>query len=177
MSIFDLVVGGILIWGIIKGFRNGFIIELSSLVALVIGIIAAMYLSEFVSTFMSHWWNFKYTGAIAFLVIFVAIVIGMHFLAVGLTKVVELTALNLVNRIVGALFSAFIFAFIISVFLSVFSFFTWDEKYISNEDRAKSKLFEPASKLAPSIFPYLQFELRGGDKEDEQEDQNEEETV
>lgn len=167
ISIFDVVVIVLLIWGVIKGFRNGLIIELSSLAALVVGIIAAMYLSDWVNTIIKQWTDFQYTAIIAFVVVFIGIIIGMHYLAKGLTSVVEVTALNLFNRILGSLFSVMVFAFIISVFVSFFAFFNWDEKYFPASDKAKSKLFEPLSKFAPAVFPYIEFELNKDDGDDQ----------
>ena len=166
ISIFDVVVIALLIWGVIKGFRNGLIIELSSLAALVVGIIAAMYLSDWVNSIIKQWTDFQYTAIIAFVVVFIGIIIGMHYLAKALTSVVEVTALNLFNRILGSLFSVMVFAFIISVFVSFFAFLDWDEKYFPPSDKAKSKLYEPISKFAPAVFPYIQLELEKDDADD-----------
>ncbi|MBN2743114.1 membrane protein required for colicin V production [Breznakibacter xylanolyticus] len=165
ISIFDIIVGGLLIWGIVKGFQNGFIIELSSLAALVIGILGAMFLSNHADAWVRQWCDFEYTGIIVFLLIFIGIIIGMNLLAVALTKVIEITALNLVNRLLGAIFSVTVFAFIISVFVSIMTFFQWDTKLIPDKEKEKSYLYQPITNFAPSIFPYFRF-LSDDDEEE-----------
>lgn len=158
MNYFDIIVGGLLVFAVVKGFKNGLIIELASLAALVLGVLGAIFLSSWAEAFMRQWWDFKYIGAVAFLATFIGIVIGTHMLAKLINEMIKLAALNLINRLAGALFSFLKYAFILSVLLSVLEFFSWNTAIIPPDQQSSSLLYKPLSKLAPSIFPYLKFE-------------------
>lgn len=158
MNLFDIIVGIILILAIIKGFKNGFVIELASFVALILGVLGAIFLSSWAEAIMRQWWDWKYLGAVAFLITFIAIVFGTHLIAKLINEMIKLAALNMINRIAGAIFSLVKYAFIISILFSVLEYFHWNNLIISPQQQSESKLYEPISKFAPSIFPYLKFE-------------------
>jgi len=155
---FDLVIVIILIVAIVKGFKNGFVIELAALVGLVLGVLGAIYFSYLAEEWLSKYWDFKYIGAVAFLITFLVISIGINLLAKLVTEMIKLAALNFINRLVGGVFSMLKYAFIISVLMSVFSFFNWEKYYIGSEQKEESRLYKPLSLFAPSIFPYLNFD-------------------
>lgn len=158
MNYFDIIVGIILILAIIKGFKNGFVIELASFVALILGVLGAIFLSSWSEALLRQWWDWKYLGAIAFLITFIAIVFGTHLIAKLVNEMIKLAALNTLNRITGAIFSLVKYAFIISILFSVLEYFNWSHSIVSQQQQDSSKLYEPVSKFAPSIFPYLKFE-------------------
>ncbi|MBN2165273.1 MAG: CvpA family protein [Marinilabiliaceae bacterium] len=158
MNYFDIVVGIILIIAIIKGFKNGLILELASLIALILGVLGAILLSSWAETFIRQWWDWKYLGAVAFLITFIGIVLGIHLLAKLINEMVKLAALNTLNRILGAVFSMFKYAFIVSILFSVIDYFRWSNSIMSSQQQESSKLYIPITKFAPTIFPYLKFE-------------------
>jgi len=156
MNYFDIVVGGILLLALIKGFKKGLVIELATLAALVLGILGAIKFSDITEQYLSQQINSGHIGLIAFFVTFILIVIGVHIIAKMLDKLVSAVALGLINRILGAAFSVLKYAFIISVLMAVFNSF--DEKFNIIPDKQKSILYIPVSKLALTIFPYLHFD-------------------
>ena len=158
MNYFDIIIGIVLVLAVIKGFKNGLVMELASLIALILGVIGAIFLSSWAEAFLRQWWNFRYLGAIAFLITFIGIVIGTHLLARLIDQMIKLAALSAINRITGAVFSLLKYAFIISILLSVLEFFNWDGAIIPESQQSTSRLYQPLSKFAPSIFPYLKFE-------------------
>ncbi len=158
MNYFDIVVGIILILAIIRGFRNGLIIELASLAALVLGVLGAIKFSSFTEQWLAQHFSSSYIGIIAFILTFIAIVIGVHLIAKGVNKLVEAVALGLINRIMGALFSLVKIGFILSIVMAVFISIDKTLNIIPEQTRESSILYKPLGEFAPRIFPYLNFD-------------------
>ncbi len=157
MNYFDIVVGVILIFALIKGVKNGLIIELASLAALVLGVFGAVKFSGFTEEWLVQYWNVEYIGIIAFIITFAGIVVLVHLVAKLVQKLVEAVALGLVNRIFGGLFSLLKYAFIISILMAIVGSFDKSMSLIPDETKESSYLYEPLSEFAPTIFPYLHF--------------------
>ena len=100
----DVIIIILLAWQIIKGFRKGFIIELASLLALILGIFGAIKFADFTAGYLSSNIDLPedYTPLIAFALTFVLIVIGVHFIARLVQTLVKMVALNFINRLAGA---------------------------------------------------------------------------
>ena len=99
-----------------------------------------------------------YLPLISFAVTFVAIVIIVHFLARILEKFLQVIALGFVNRISGLIFGILKTAFIISILLVIVNGINRRINKIPEETINNSLLYQPLSKFAPSIFPYLNFD-------------------
>ena len=119
MNIIDLVFLIILLWSAYKGFRKGFILQLSTLAALLLGIFGAIKFSDFTATLLTE--NFEisnqYIQIIAFAVTFIAIVIAVHLVAKLIEKLIQAIALGFINRLLGVVFGVAKIAFIISIIL------------------------------------------------------------
>lgn len=157
MNYFDIIIGIVLIIALIKGLKNGLIIELSSLAALVLGVYGAIKFFASTQVWLSQYWHNDHIHIAAFFITFVLIAISVHMLARLLDKMIKAVALSLVNRLLGAAFSLLKYGFVLSVLLSVFASFDKTLNLIPEETRESSILYEPLSQLAPKIFPYLNF--------------------
>lgn len=158
MNYFDIIVGIILAFALFKGFKNGLIIELASLVALVLGLLGAILFCDVTAAFLKEYINSSYIGLIAFVLTFILIVIGVHVVAKVVDKMVSAIALGPVNRILGSAFSLLKYAFIISVLLAVVNGLERTVKIIPDQQKESSYLYGPVESMAPFVFPYLQFD-------------------
>ena len=97
-----------LLWGLVRGFLKGFILQLAGIAALVLGLLGASHFSSFVAAFLEQHWGWKYghVQLVAFAVLFVAIVIVIFVLARIMEKAVKVTGLSIVNKVAGALLGA-----------------------------------------------------------------------
>ncbi len=168
MVLFDIIIGIILLFALIKGGINGFIKELASFLALAVGLLAAIFISNPLSQWLDSQWAFKYWGIISFLLIFLGIVIGVHLIAKSLDKMVEGNVFSGINRVAGALFSGFKYVFMISVLVSIMSFFDKESVLIDPADHEKSYLYPYVTPLAPAVFSYLNFDLPWNNHPDEE---------
>lgn len=163
MNVIDIVLSIFLLLGFVRGFYKGFLIELAGLVALIAGIFGAIHFSEitlgFLQTFIS--WEEQYLTLIAFAITFIIIVLIISIIGKILTKMVNLVALGIVNRILGAVFGLLKMAFLASVF---FMFFNQADLFAFDEETTQdSVLYNPVEKLAPMILPTILREVREGE--------------
>ena len=159
MNYLDAILGIILIVSAINGFSKGFVEELAGLVALVLGIWAAIHFSDLVGEFLTTSFNmtFKHLHIVAFIVTFIGVVILVHIIGSIVNKMVKAIKLGFLNRLAGLAFGAVKGALILSVLLVVFDKIDKDVHIVSAETKAESKLYTPIRNFAPGIFPFLDF--------------------
>jgi len=160
MNYIDLLIAIPLVWGAFVGFKNGLIIEVASLAALLLGILGAIHFSDFTANFLVANLNIttQYINLIAFAITFVGIVILVHLLAKMIDKLVKAVALGFVNRLLGMVFGLIKYAFLISIILVIINAINRNMTFISKGKIENSILYKPLSDFAPSIFPYLDFQ-------------------
>lgn len=92
-----------LAWAMFNGFRKGLIIKVASIVALVLGIYAGFHFSSFAAEWLNQQfdWSTRTTEVGAFGLTFLGVVVGVHFIAKLLEKIVDLTALSMLNKLGG----------------------------------------------------------------------------
>jgi len=174
MNYIDLIIAILLVWGIFVGFKNGLIIEVASLAALLLGIFGAIHFSDLTANFLVTSLNVttQYINLIAFAVTFVGIVIVVHLLAKMIDKLVKAVALGFVNRLLGMVFGLIKYAFIISIILVIINAINRNVTFISKEKIENSILYKPLSSFAPGIFPYLDFQEIKKDIKDFKDDKS-----
>lgn len=157
MNYLDLFMGGLILFGAVKGFFKGFIIEVASIIALIAGIIGALLFASTVSELLTAYFNFEEippTGII-FALIFVVIIISINLLARLLTKVIKLAALGLINRLLGAFFGGLKFALILSALLLLLDQFDFLFQYFDTTILKESFLYEPVKTIGETVFDWL----------------------
>ena len=159
MNYIDLILGIILILAAIQGFRNGFIVELASLAALVLGIWGAIRFSDWTADFITDITNYRseHLSTIAFVVTFIAIVIIVHILGKMLDNVVKAVALGFLNRLAGIIFGVLKTAVILSIFLILFETIDENVHILPSRQKAESKIYEPMKQLVPTLFPFIKL--------------------
>ncbi len=158
MNYFDIVAGIILIIALVRGYKNGLVIELASLTALVLGVLGAIKFSGLTEEWLMQHISVSYIGLIAFIITFAGIVIAVHLIAKAIDKLITAVALGFLNRVFGALFSFVKYAFVLSIIMAIFSSFDRTFNLIPEDTRDSSILYEPLSEFAPRVFPYLNFD-------------------
>lgn len=125
MSTLDLVLLIPLIIGAYSGFKEGFLHELFSIIAFIIGLLAAFKLFHWGVDLLRD--NFDLEGAwlplISFAGIFILVVVLTRVLGKVLTKIVHATPLGAVDKLAGALLSVLKWGLGISVILWVLDTF------------------------------------------------------
>jgi len=115
----DVVFLLFMVMAVLKGLRQGFIIAIFSAVAWIIGLAAAIKLSAVVAgygrehTAISSRW----LPVLAFVLVFLAVVIGVRAGAKLIEKAVDLALLGWLNKLAGVVLYAVIYTIILSVLL------------------------------------------------------------
>jgi membrane protein required for colicin V production len=117
--IIDILFGLLMVMAIIKGYSNGLIVAVFSLVALVVGLAAAMKFSTVVAGWMKDSVHVaaRWLPLIAFAIVFIAAVILVRMAAKALQKAVEFVLLGWVNRLGGIVFYVLLYIVIFSILL------------------------------------------------------------
>ena len=157
MSVIDIALASLLLFGFIRGLFKGLFVEIASLVALVLGVYGAIHFSYFAADLLESKvaWNEKTINIVAFAITFVIIVLAISLAGKALTKLADFAALGLLNKLLGGVFGALKIGLILSVLLIVFNKLNNTLPFMEKEDLKESVLYKPVKSLAPMIFPNL----------------------
>jgi len=157
MNWIDIIIIVLLIFGLARGFINGFIKELASLLALILGIWGAIKFSTFTAGRLYDYFDMSgpYVGIIAFMVTFVIIVVIIHFLGLLLDKFAETISLGFLNSLLGLVFGVIKSALILSVIFVVLNAINARHHFLPDETIKQSKFYNPIADIAPAIFPII----------------------
>ncbi len=117
--ILDLVFAVVLILAIFKGYQRGLVIGLFSLVAVIIGLAAAMKLSTVVAGYIGKAVKVseQWLPVISFAVVFFIIVLLIRLGAKAIEKTVQFAMLGWLNRLGGIILYSAIYTTVFSVLL------------------------------------------------------------
>jgi membrane protein required for colicin V production len=157
MNWIDATIVVILILSLVMGFINGFVKEVASLAALILGIWGAIKFSAFTAAKLYDYFDMSghYVGIIAFLITFGIIVVLIHFVGLIADKIVNAAALGFVNRILGIVFGLFKSVLIMSVFFVVLNALDARLSFLPKDTIEKSIFYNPISDIAPVLFPII----------------------
>lgn len=160
MQTIDIILLILLVLGAVRGYLQGFILQIASIAALLLGIWGAIQFSDFTAALLAE--KFHITGnflaLISFALTFAAIVVGVHFLGKLIEKLVKITLLGFINNMLGLVFGVIKYALIISVVLVFVDKIDIRFNLFPPQYKENSAIYKPLSRLAPAIYPYLNFE-------------------
>jgi membrane protein required for colicin V production len=115
----DLLFAVIIILAILKGYQRGLVVGLFSLVAVVIGLAAAIKLSAVAAVYIGTSVNIPggWLPVISFIVVFLLVVLLIRLGANALEKIIEVALLGWVNKLGGIILYTVIYILIFSVLL------------------------------------------------------------
>lgn len=157
MLLLDILLGGLLVYGLIRGLWNGLFVELASVTALYLGIYAAILFSsvtkDVISDSVSR--DPKIVQASAFALTFLAVVVAVLLLAKVFTSLANFTALGIVNRLLGSIFGFVKMLLILSVTLGVLDSLIPDNVFITSEELDQSLFYKPVREASQMVFPRI----------------------
>ena len=158
METIDIIIAIPLLFGLVRGLMRGFIIEIASLVALILGVFGAIHFSFYAEDLLKE--NADLEGntlsLAAFALTFIAIVIAIHLGARFLQKILQMAALGIVNRIAGGVFGLVKWVLMLSYILVFLNGMGGGNlNLISDEAKSKSILYGPIVQAGPTILPMI----------------------
>ncbi len=156
MNYLDIIFIVPLIWAAYRGFNKGLIIEVSSLVALGLGIWGGIHFSDYIADLITGKVDSQYIPLVSFSLTFIIIVATVFVLGKLLEKAVNLVQLKLVNKISGAGFGIAKVVLIISVLLVIIN--SYDDKLnlIPPKVKEESLLYNPLTEVSLTVIPALE---------------------
>lgn len=168
MTVIDIVLGALILFGLIRGLMKGLFVEVASLVALIAGVYGAIHFSNFAAEFLMERvdWNEKTINITAFAITFVIIVLAISLAGKALTKLADFAALGLLNKLLGAVFGGLKIAMILSIVLMIFAKMNKTIPFVDDQDLEDSVLYEPVKSIAPIVLPnFLEEDTESGSSE------------
>ena len=146
----DLVLIILLILAIIKGYQRGLIVGIFSLIAVIIGLAAAMKLSALVAGYIGEAINVsdEWLPVISFVVVFILVILLIRLGANMIQKTVEIAMLGWVNRLGGIFLYLAIYVMVYSVVL----FYAEQVKLVQQETIEKSVTWPYIQPLGPKVI-------------------------
>jgi membrane protein required for colicin V production len=157
MNYLDIIFILICIWAAFRGYSSGFIIQLSGLLALIIGAYVAYKTSFWLASQFSSLIVAEpaIINTIAFIVMFALVWALIVLLGKFLHIVVKIAMLSFINRILGILFSLLKVLFAVSIILVLLGNLNKSLNFLPQKQIDKSMFYKPIEKFSSSIFPYL----------------------
>jgi membrane protein required for colicin V production len=106
MNWIDLIIGLVLAYSFYNGFKNGLILELTFVLALILGVFAAYFYASMVAVYLDNWlnWSAAMINLTAFILTFLIVVIVVNMLGKLISQIIGMIALGFVNKIAGGVF-------------------------------------------------------------------------
>ena len=155
MNTIDIIIFIPLIWAAYSGFKKGFIIEVATLIALAVGIYAGVHFSNYAAEYLGNHIESKLLPLASFGATFIVVVILIFSAGKLLEKVVNMVALKLVNKVLGAIFGMLKAFVIMSVLLLIFESLNQQFHLVSEKTTQDSMLYDQTVSLIQKILPSM----------------------
>lgn len=153
MSTFDIILLIVIALGGVKGYKNGFIIELFSFLAFFIGLFLALELTVPVSVnLFGDSSYFDVAAILVFFGLFLLLTLAIKAGAKAMKNMIDMTIFGSLDNLVGAFAGAFKAAFIISIVFWVFESVGFDliERYADD-----TFIFPYIVDIGPTVFGWI----------------------
>ncbi len=159
MEILDIIILAIIagagIWGIFKGFVN----QITSIAALLLGTWCAFEFTGLVTEKVTGWFNLNIAQntlhIILFIIIFIVVLILAHLAGKGIEGIVKLSMLGWLNRLLGFLFGAFKAIIILGIIIYAVNYLNSLVKIIPQDFINSSKGYGLLLHFTQDFFPFL----------------------
>ena len=158
MNMIDIILGGLILFGFVRGLMKGLFVEVASLVALIAGIYGAIHFSYFAGDFLKESfqsWEEKYINLTAFAITFVVILIIITMAGKLLTKIADFASLGILNKLLGGAFGGLKVAVMLGAILVFFDRTNNTMEFFAKDKVEDSVLYEPVKEVGGFVFKYV----------------------
>ena len=157
MATLDIILLICFIPGIIRGISKGFLEQALSLVGIVLSVWAAFKFSALVCDWLKPYLSLSETtlSVVAFALILVAVCLVVLIVAKLLTKVLEMSMLGWLDKILGLVFALVVNALLLGVFIILFDTLNLKFGFVKPEVLDGSVVYTTLRDFCYLVFPYL----------------------
>ncbi len=155
MNYIDMFILVLLVYAAFKGFTKGFVMQLTLLIALGVGIFGALKLSGITARFLEDRLAIRpeslylVSVGITFLLVF----IGINLIGRLIEKAAKTVDLSFLNRTLGVLFSLCKTVIILGALLTFVDRIDRQVKFLPENTREHSIFYKPFTKVIHVLFP------------------------
>jgi membrane protein required for colicin V production len=162
MNALDIIVFTFIGLLVFNGIRKGFIISLSSLIGLVLGIYAAVHFSNLTGKWLQDQFHTSasWLPVLSFSLTFLAVIIVVMLIGKAIEKLVSLVGMSLLNHIAGGVFGLLKGVLITSVLLFIITSFDTKESLITPKVKKESLVYQQFSKVFPKMIQLVGGEIK-----------------
>ncbi len=159
MNYIDIIILLFLIYGAVRGFFKGLIIEVFTLLGLVLGVFLAMRYSFYAENILRDFLNVSepYLRPVGLGVTFLLVVIVTYLLGKMLTKLVDVIALGMPNKLLGMLFGLLKYFVLICFVLMITDSLNETFGFLKVETQENSIFYRPFLNFATSMYNKIRF--------------------
>lgn len=181
MNFIDLILGGMIVAGFVRGLMKGLFVEVASLVALIAGMYGAIHFSYYAGDFLKdsfETWDEKYINLAAFAITFIIILVLITLAGKLLTKIADFAALGILNKLLGGAFGGLKMAVIAGAVLIFFDKTNNTMEFVEKEKIEASILYKPVKEIGGFVFAFVleetntEIDLEEEEQLDEKRQQN-----
>lgn len=155
MEIIDLTIIIPLIYGAWKGFKKGFIMELFTILALLVGLYAAFHFSDQITEMIIGKTHEKpgYLPAVSFLLLFLVVGAMIYFGGKALEQVLKITQLSFLNKGIGGLIGILKWGYLTGCVFVLINSLDHDEKFLTKKIKENALLYPAVTRLVSRTIP------------------------
>ncbi len=150
----DIIISVLLLYGMVKGYSNGIIKEITNIISVFLAIYIGIHFSELIHPHINSYVINDYTKAIpllAFLFVFIIILIIIKSIGELINRLTRLLALGLISRLLGAVFGI-LKLLVICCFLLLL---VMDYGLIDKQTQKGSVLVAPIERISKVAIPEI----------------------
>ncbi|OYT17323.1 MAG: colicin V production protein [Bacteroidetes bacterium 4572_77] len=154
MGILDIIFIIPVVWLAYNGFKKGIIIEISTFVALLLGIYVSLYFSDITAEFLKEVLELKtkYLSIISFVVTFVLVIIAVNLLGKALSKLIDMAALGFINKSAGGVFGVLKAVIFLSFLILIIEKVDKKQVLMTQELKTESLFYPFIEPFAPELI-------------------------
>ncbi len=159
MNYLDILLIIPIIIGAWRGFKKGFIIEIFTLLALLVGIYAGIHFSDMMAVILREnvGLTSKYMPAISFTITFLLVGAMVFFAGKMIEKAIKVVALGTINKFVGMIFGIVKMIFILSIGVVILDAYDQEGDFIGESLKNESLLYGPIKSTTIKTMPALKY--------------------
>ncbi|HVI48284.1 MAG TPA: CvpA family protein [Chitinophaga sp.] len=149
----DIIFAILMAFALYRGYTRGLIVAVFSLVAVMLGLAAALKLTAVTALYAQQHWDMhsRWLPVLCFICVFLVVVLLVRLGAGALQKLVELVMLGWLNKLGGILLYSIIFIIIYSVLLWMANQLYW----LSPETKLQSAVYPYIEKIGPWVLDHM----------------------
>ena len=171
MSWLDILILLPLLIGLVRGLMKGLIVEVSSIVAILLGFFGAKYWSASFASWLMQQFDWSETACIvvAYALLFAGIALGLNIVARLLSKLFQKIQLGWINRLLGGVFGAAKWGIVIVALVLCVHNLDKQFQFIQPELREKSVVYTTITPYAEQAWEEIKAQVeakQGAEQED-----------